>query len=80
MAFVNKTNDKKFDNLQELQEFYKQEATHPTEKNKKRDCELFWDSSDSESNKSASTSNSESSSNKKPKAKKIMFDVSNFKS
>ncbi len=79
MAFVNKKIATKFNNLQEMHEFYQQEATHPTVKNKKRKITIN-DSDDSESNEPATTSTSESSSSNKNKSKNnkcSMYPISN---
>ncbi len=73
MAFVNKTIDTSLDKLQEIQEFYQQEATYPTEKNNKR----IPTSRDLTNQPQQVTVNQVAT--KKPRQKKIMCDVSNFK-
>jgi hypothetical protein len=70
VAFVNKTRSTKFNNLQDMNDYYKEKAQLTTENNKRRRLDME-DSDDSlDSSISDDTSSSESSGNKKAKAKK----------
>ncbi len=70
VAFVNKTRSTKFNNLQDMNNYYQEKAQLTTENNKRShlDMEDFDDSSDSSI--SDDTSSSESTGNKTAKAKK----------
>ncbi len=70
MAFVNKTRSTKFNNLQDMNDYYQEKAQLTTENNKRHHLDME-DSDDSlDSSVSDYTSSSESAGNKKAKAKK----------
>ncbi len=70
MAFVNKTRSTKFNNLQDMNDYYQEKAQLTTENNK-RCCLDMEDSNDSsDSSISDDTSSSESTGSKKAEAKK----------
>ena len=70
VAFINKKNSVKFNNLQDMHDHYQLEARNTTVRKKKRGLPIESSDSDSESIDSDNTSNNESIGDKKAKAKK----------
>jgi hypothetical protein len=70
VAFVNKTRSTKFNNLQDMNEYYQEKAQLTTENNKRRRLDMEDSDDSSDSSVSDDTSSSESTGNKKAKAKK----------
>jgi hypothetical protein len=69
VAFVNKTISTKFNSLQDMHEYYQQEATLTTVHKKRCRMALSSSDDDSESSESTKTGSSESIGNKQAKAK-----------
>ena len=70
VAFVNKTRSTKFNNLQDMNDYYQEKAQLTTENNMRRRLDMEDSDDSSDSSISDDTSSSESTGNKKAKAKK----------
>ncbi len=70
VAFFNKTRSTKFNNLQDMNDYYQEKAKLTTENNKRHRLDTEDSNDSSDSSVSDDTSSSELTGNKKAKAKK----------